>query len=84
MDDERIVYGMYGIHIYLEDAKEGFIELAYTDYFGVCGTGLEEENVTLAGGDAHVGTYDNGDVWSFITFEGEKEGIIAQTFDVDF
>lgn len=79
----RLLVGDYGIRFYPEDAAEGYIELCYTDFFGVCGTGLEEEQVTLAGDEAFIGTYDNGDHWDFISFRGKNEGIVALTCEVD-
>lgn len=33
MDDERIVYGMYGIHIYPEDAKDEVFKILDTIVF---------------------------------------------------
>ena len=58
-----------GIRFWPED-REGKIGLYYYDTgFGVCGTGLEEHDITLAGGQqGSMGTYDNGDVWDFIAF----------------
>ena len=58
MDSESLIYGMYGIHFYPEDAKEGYIEIAYIKPFGVCGTGLKSENADIAGQQANIGTYD--------------------------
>lgn len=49
MDSESLIYGMYGIHFYPEDAKEGYIEITYIKPFGVCGTGLKSENADIAG-----------------------------------
>lgn len=82
-DSAQLLVGDYGIRFYPEDAAEGYIELCYTDFFGVCGTGLEEKQVTLAGDEAFIGTYDNGDHWDFISFRGTNEGIVALTCEVD-
>lgn len=83
IDSDNMIYGMYGIHFYPEDAADGYISLAYVDNFGVCGTGLEEEAVTIAGNPANIGTYDNNTYWDFIAFGGEYGGIVALTYSVD-
>lgn len=80
---DQLVVGDYGIHFYPEDASEGFIELCYVDFFGVCGTGLDQEKVTLAGDEAYIGTYDHGDNWDFVSFHGTNEGIVALTYAVE-
>lgn len=82
-DSEQLRVGDYGIHFYPENASEGFIELCYVDFFGVCGTGLEEEQVTLAGDPAYVGTYDQNENWDFVSFRGTRDGIVALTFGVE-
>ncbi len=79
-DSGQLIAGTYGIHFYPEEAQEGYIELAYEDFFGVCGTGLKTEETTIAGNTAKIGTYDDHEYWNFIIFEGEKEGIIAVTY----
>ena len=83
MDSEKLMYGKYGIHFYPEGAGDGYVELAYTDSFGVCGTGLSEETVTVAGVSANIGTYDDHEYWDFIVFQGECDGIVALTYSVD-
>lgn len=80
---DQLRMGEYGIHFYPEAASEGFIELGYVEFFGVCGTGLEEEKVTLAGDEANIGTYDNGSNWDFVAFRGANKGIVAQTYEVE-
>lgn len=82
-DSDNMINGMYGIHLYPEDAADGYVELAYVDNFGVCGTGLEEETVTIAGNPANIGTYDNHSYWDFIAFGEEYGGIVALTYSVD-
>lgn len=83
IDSDSLLYGKYGIHFYPEEADDGYIELAYVDFFGVCGTGLVEEEATVAGNSAWIGTYDNQAYWDFISFQGELDGIVAQTFSVE-
>lgn len=85
IDSDKLNYGMngvYGIQFYPEDAKKGCIELVYVKPFGVCGTGLEEETVELAGANAVIGTYDNKPYWDFIMFQGKNEGLVANTNNV--
>lgn len=83
VDSGGLVNGMYGIRFYPETAAEGGIELAYIDFFGVCGTGLSEETAVIAGSRASVGTYDGHAYWDFISFREEYEGIVALTCSVD-
>ncbi len=49
---------------------EGKISVWYYEAFGVCGTGLEEEKISLAGYEAYKGTYDGKKVWDFISLIG--------------
>lgn len=73
--DERVVGAEYGIHLYPEDAKEGFVELGHFSNFGVCGTGLTTEERFLAGDSATLGYYDGSEIWAYITFSGKNEGL---------
>ncbi len=79
----EICSGDYGIHFYPENVSDGFIELCYMEFFGVCGTGLAEERKVLAGDEANIGVYDNHDYWDFVSFKGKNEGIIALAFGVE-
>lgn len=83
MDNEKLLNGLYGIRFYPEGVTDGAIELAYIDFFGVCGTGLSEEPVTVAKTPAHIGTYDNHAYWDFIAFEEDYAGIVALTYNVE-
>lgn len=49
---------------------DGTLKVAYMPGFGVCGTGLTEEETVIAGMRARVGTYGSA-LWSFITFPDE-------------
>ncbi len=77
-----LLHGDYGIHFYPENVSEGLIELCYTEFFGVCGTGLDEERINLAGDEANVGVYDGHDYWNFVSFRGTNKGIVALAFEV--
>lgn len=83
VDSEKLMYGKYGIRFYPESAADGYVELVYADSFGVCGTGLSEKTVTVAGVSANIGTYDDHEYWDFIVFQGEYDGIVALTYAVD-
>ena len=71
--------GLYGMHLHPESEENGYIDLNYTQMFGVCGTGLSQETVTLAGEEASVGTYDQNEMWNFISFRGALEHITVQS-----
>ncbi|MEE1030990.1 MAG: hypothetical protein U0L12_02490 [Ruminococcus sp.] len=64
----------FGISFWPKGEKEGKLSLyCYTSGFGVCGTGLEEKEITVAGMNAVQGTYDNHKVWDFISFRDSYE-----------
>lgn len=81
--DEGLLAGDYGIHFYPEGVSEGYVELSFQEFFGVCGTGLEQEEVALAGERAVVGTYDHHEYWDFVSWHGEKKGLVAMTYRVE-
>lgn len=59
----------FGILFWPSEHPEGKLRLAfYPRMFGVCGTGLQEEEILLNGIRAIKGTYDSDDHWSFIAF----------------
>lgn len=50
--------------------------------FGVCGTGLEEEETVIGGMEANVGYYDGADYWSFVSFDcGGMSGSLSWGID---
>ena len=68
-----------GYHIALE--HEGrVLTVGYNPGFAVCGTGLEEKSVTVAGMEASAGYYDGNELWSFITL-GNDYVVINQAGD---
>jgi hypothetical protein len=77
VDNENLLSAKYGIQFSPENADSGYIEVGYQPWFGVCGTGLEEEETTLAGDQAQIGYYDGSRVWDFVCFGGVNEGIVA-------
>ncbi len=78
---DKMMYGLYGLILKPEEARSGQIELFCIENFGVCGTGLSEEKMTLAGYTANVGTYDNHSHWDFIVFKNDGPQIVAQHTD---
>ena len=83
---EGWTYDLYpegSISFYPEGVTEGAIELSYTSDFGVCGTGLEEVEIELAGDMARAGYYDGSDIWSFIVFLGKNNNVVATTNSVE-
>lgn len=75
-----------GLHdgIYLSvPYVDGWVTLHYFDSFGVCGTGLEEHEITLANGmTAYQGAYDNHTVWDFISIRLDKGNVVSMTENV--
>ncbi len=61
-----------GVCIYPKGYNQGnSLTFAYNTQFGVCGTGLTETDVTVAGLPAKMGTYDDDTMWQFISFDLE-------------
>jgi hypothetical protein len=81
VDDDNLLSAEYAIQFSPEKEANGYIEVGYHTSFGVCGTGLEEEETTLAGYSARIGYYDGSKVWSFVTFGGAHEGIVALSIE---
>ena len=67
----------YGIIFSPKDAKDDQIELFITDNFGVCGTGLKQEEATIAGMPARIGTYDEHEHWDYVVIGDEPPQIVA-------
>ncbi|NLG05272.1 MAG: hypothetical protein GX567_15845 [Clostridia bacterium] len=66
VDNEKLLSSSYGIHLKPTAETDGYIEIGYTDNFGVCGTGLETKSVTVANNEASIGYYDGNTNWAFI------------------
>ena len=62
-----------------EDAKDNIVlshgenrlTIGYNPGFSVCGTGLDQQTITIADMEARVGTYDGKSMWDFIVFPGD-------------
>ena len=75
----------FGIDFWPETASEGKLRLDYyPDLFGVCGTGLKEEQIRLSNGyRAFRGTYDDHTVWDFISIRDLPGSYVVTTENVD-
>ena len=77
--EQESVDGDGSYHMALEhDGK--MLTVGYHPGFAVCGTGLEEKKVTVAGMEASAGYYDGSGIWSFITL-GNDFVVINQAGD---
>ena len=75
--------GEYCIAFWPEDQTEGKLKLWYYTAFGVCGTGLEEKEITVGDYKAWQGTYDNKKVWDFISFRGMPGSYVVMNDGAD-
>lgn len=55
--------------------EDGWIDIHYWPFFGVCGTGLETKEF----GNGSMGTYDGSPIWSFISYPASKGNFVATT-----
>lgn len=75
----------FGIDFWPENESEGKLRLDYyPELFGVCGTGLKEEQIWVG----HIyrafqGTYDNRPVWDFISIRDLPGSYVITTENVD-
>ena len=67
----------FGIKLWPDSSSDSCVQLYWSDSFGVCGTGLKEEAMTLAGDSVSAGYYDGGKNWTFLSFQGKNSGIVA-------
>lgn len=69
----------FGVKIWPDSGSDSEIELYWSDSFGVCGNGLKEETLTLAGDTASAGYYDGSKNWTFLSYQGKNSGVYAWT-----
>lgn len=67
----------FGVKIWPDSGSDSCVQLYWSDSFGVCGTGLKEETLTLAGDNVSAGYYDGNKNWTFLSFQGKNSGIVA-------
>lgn len=77
INSEDLIGERYGIIFSPKDAKDDQIELFITDTFGVCGTGLKQEETTIGGMPARIGTYDDHEHWDYVAIGDEPPQIVA-------
>ncbi len=58
----------FSVNIYPAGQKDNKLRI-YFGFFGVCGTGLKQEEIKLGEYDAWMGTYDNNTVWNYISIK---------------
>lgn len=61
----------FGVKIWPDSGSDSCVQLYWSDSFGVCGTGLKEETLTLAGDSVSAGYYDGNKNWTFLSFQGK-------------
>lgn len=72
------------LRIWPKGQTKGKITILYHEgLFGVCGTGLTTEKITLGGQKASKGTYDGDKMWMFITFEDEANPYVIRSDGAD-
>ena len=67
----------FGVKIWPDSGSDSCVQLYWSDSFGVCGTGLKEKSLTLAGDAATAGYYDGDKNWTFLSYQGKNSGIVA-------
>lgn len=73
----------FSIYIWPENQFNGKLRLRYTNSFGVCGTGLEQHKITIGNYEAWQGTYDNAQLWDFISFIGTAGNYVIMNEGTD-
>lgn len=71
-DDAEIGEWEFGMRFYPDQAKNGSIFVGCNNFFGVCGTGLEESDTEVNGMPARMGVYDNQTYWTFLVLTDGK------------
>jgi len=75
--------GEYCIAIWPKGQTDGKIRIWYYNAFGVCGTGLEQEEITVGGYSAWKGTYDNKKHWDFISLRNTPGSYVIMNEGAD-
>ncbi len=77
MDNDDMSYGYYGFIIHPADKKDGIVAIFCANRFGVCGTGLKQEETQVAGMPAWIGTYDDHKRWDYIVIGDSDPQIVV-------
>lgn len=59
----------FEISLFHEEDAENNVTIAFTDGFGVCGTGLRTKEIPVNGYSASMGIYDGDSTFSYIVFD---------------
>ena len=63
--------GDFSIDLHPQSEPKGTISIQYVKLFGVCGTGLVQEDCVISGKEATKGIYDGHAYWDYIAFSGK-------------
>lgn len=59
----------FGISIFHDLSPESTVTVEFTESFGVCGTGLRTEDITIGGYSASKGIYDGNPTFNYVVFD---------------
>lgn len=80
-ETERTDDRNYAVYIWPKERKRGKLKIMVTEQFGVCGTGLTEEIITLGEYKACKGAYK--DSWDFISYLDTPCSYVVLNEDAD-
>lgn len=67
-------YTSFGIQLRPEGENEGWLQFFCHEVWGVCGTGLKQQEIVLGQYEASKGIYDGGKAWDFIVIKEDLDG----------
>lgn len=67
--ENRDENGGFGISLYHYSAPESTVTIEFSEFFGVCGTGLTTKDTRINTFPAHMGIYDGNPTFDYIVFE---------------
>ncbi len=70
--------GDFSVNVHPQDEPEGVLSIQYMEFFGICGTGLVQEDCVVNGKEASKGIYDGHGYWDYIAFSGKYEGYVVE------
>lgn len=60
---------IFGITLYHKSSPENTLSIEFNTAFGVCGTGLKTEDISISDYKASKGIYDGNPTWDYIVFK---------------
>ena len=69
----------FWIEVWPSEKSEEKMKISFNSSFAVCGTGLCQEKIKLAGYDAVKGTYAGDKLWQYIAFEGMPGSYVIES-----